>query len=77
MLILAAGIMVMILCQIFVHFIKSDDESSTAINLSVHAYILLLSAIVILNKIEWFLPMIAFYALFILAIVLRPENNQI
>ena len=76
-LILAVGILVMILCQIFVHFINSDDESSTAINLSVHAYILLLSAIIVLNKIEWLLPMIAFYTLFNLTLVLRPEKNQI
>ena len=76
-LILAAGIIVMILCQIFVHFIKSDDASSKAINLSVHAYILLLSAVVVLNKIEWLFPMIAFYILFNLTIVLRPSKNQI
>ena len=75
--ILAAGIIVMTLCQIFVHFIKSDNESSKAINLSVHAYILLLSSIVVLNKIEWLFPMIAFYVLFNLTIALRPEKNQI
>jgi geranylgeranylglycerol-phosphate geranylgeranyltransferase len=75
--ILAAGIIVMTLCQIFVHFIKSDDESSKAINLSVHAYILLLSSIVVLNKIEWLLPIIAFHVLFNITIALRPEKNQI
>ena len=41
--ILALGILIMFLCQVLVHFIKQDDESSNAISLSVHAYILLLS----------------------------------
>ena len=77
LLILAAGIIGMILCQIFVHFIKSDDESSKAINLSVHAYILLLAALVVLNKIEWLIPMIIFYILFNLTIAFRPSKNQI
>ncbi len=75
--ILFIGIIVMILCQIFVHFIKSDNESSKAINLSVHAYILLLSSIVVLNKIERLLPMVVFYVLFNLTIALRPSKNQI
>ena len=77
LLILVAGIIAMILCQILVHFIKNDDASSKAINLSVHAYILLLAAIVVLNKIEWLIPIIAFYILFNLTIVLRPSKNQI
>lgn len=75
--VLFTGIIVMILCQVFVHFIKNDSESSKAINLSVHSYILLLSAIVILNKPEWIIPMIIFYALFNLTIALRPAKNQI
>lgn len=76
-LILFVGIIVMVLCQVLVHFIKNDDESSSAINLSVHTYILLLSSIILLNKIEWFFPMIVFYGLFNLTISLRPSKNQI
>jgi len=75
--ILVIGIIVMILCQVFVHFIKNDNKSSKAINLSVHAYILLLSSIVVLNKIEWMFPMVVFYLLFNLTIALRPAKNQI
>ena len=67
----------MILCKVFVHFIKNDNEASKAINLSVHAYIILLSAVVVLNKIEWLFPMVAFYLLFNLTIALRPAKNQI
>lgn len=75
--ILVVGMVIMILCQIFVHFIKNDNESSKAITLSVHAYIILLSSIVILNKPEWIIPMIIFYLLFNLTISLRPAKNQI
>ena len=75
--ILFTGIIVMIFCQVFVHLVKNDNESSNAINLSVHAYIILLASIVVLNKIDWLIPMIAFYVLFNLTIALRPAKNQI
>src|SRR5574338_108127 len=75
--ILIIGIILMILCQIFVHLTKNDDESSKAIALSVHAYIILLSSIVMLNNPEWIIPMLTFYLLFNLTITLRPAKNQI
>jgi 4-hydroxybenzoate polyprenyltransferase len=75
--ILAIGIGAMFLCQVLVHFIKQDDESSNAISLSVHAYILLLTSIIVLNKNEWIIPMIIFYVLFNLTMVFRPAKNQI
>ncbi len=75
--ILALGILIMFLCQVLVHFIKQDDESSNAISLSVHAYILLLSSIIVLNKNEWTIPMIIFYVLFNLTMIFRPAKNQI
>ena len=75
--ILLIGSLVMFLCQVLVHFIKKDDESSNAISLSVHAYILLLSSIIVLNKQEWLIPMIIFYALFNLTMILRPAKTQI
>lgn len=74
---LVSGILVMILCQIFVHQIRNDDESSKAINLSVHAYILFLASIAVLNNPDWLLPMFFFYALFNLTIFLRPSKTQI
>ncbi len=75
--ILLIGSLVMFLCQVLVHFIKKDDESSNAISLSVHAYILLLNSIIVLNKQEWLIPMIIFYTLFNLTMILRPAKNQI
>jgi len=75
--ILALGILTMFLCQVLVHFIKQDDESSNAISLSVHAYILLLTSIIVLNKNEWIIPMIIFYVLFNLTMIFRPAKNQI
>jgi len=75
--ILAIGILIMFLCQVLVHFIKKDDESSNAISLSVHAYILLLTSIIVLNKNEWIIPMIIFYVLFNLTMIFRPAKNQI
>jgi 4-hydroxybenzoate polyprenyltransferase len=74
---LSIGILIMILCQVLIHFIKHDDESSKAISLSVHAYILLLTSIIILNKNEWLIPMIIFYVLFNLTMIFRPAKNQI
>ena len=71
------GSAAMLLCQTFVHFIKQDNESSISISLSLHAYILLLASIVIINKNEWLVPMIIFYILFNLAMILRPSKNQI
>jgi 4-hydroxybenzoate polyprenyltransferase len=71
------GIIVMVFCQTFVHFINKDDESSLVINLSVHAYIILLSSITLFNKPAWFSSIIIFYLLFNLTIYLRPSKNQI
>ena len=75
--ILALGILIMFFCQVLVYFIKQDDESSNAISLSVHAYILLLTSIIVLNKNEWIIPMIIFYVLFNLTMIFRPAKNQI
>ena len=74
---LLAGILTMIFCQILVHFIKKDTESSLAISLSVHSYILLLASIAVLNKSVWMIPMIIFYVLFNLSMYLRPSKSQI
>ncbi|MCJ7555023.1 MAG: UbiA family prenyltransferase [Ignavibacteriaceae bacterium] len=75
--ILAIGIVAMFLCQAFVHLIKNDDGSSKAISLSVHAYILLLTSIIVSNKGEWIIPMIIFYVFFNLTMIFRPAKNQI
>lgn len=75
--ILIAGIIMMVICQILVHFVKRDDEAGKAISLSVHAYILLLMSIVVLNKTDWFFPMLIFYGFFNLTMISRPEKNQI
>jgi 4-hydroxybenzoate polyprenyltransferase len=76
-LILIAGIAAMMLCQIIIHFVKRDDESGKAISLSVHAYILLLMSIIILNKNDWVIPVIMFYGLFNFTMSTRPAKNQI
>jgi 4-hydroxybenzoate polyprenyltransferase len=77
LILLSIGNLTMFLCQVLVHFIKQDDESSKAISLSVHAYIILLTSIIILNKNEWLIPMIIFYVLFNLTMIFRPAKNQI
>jgi len=71
------GTILMAFCQSLIHSVKSDDESSTAINLSVHAFIVLLSSVTLLNKSEWITPIIIFYLLFNLNIFLRPSKTQI
>lgn len=77
LILLSIGILLMLLCQVLVHLIRQDDESSNAISLSVHAYILLLTSIIILNKNDWLIPMIVFYGFFNLTMILRPEKKQI
>lgn len=75
--ILIAGIALMITCQILIHLVKNDNESGKAISLSVHAYILLLATLIVLNKNDWIIPIIIFYGLFNLTMITRPAKNQI
>lgn len=71
------GIGMLILTQISLHYVKSDAEAHIAISPCVHSYILLLSGIAVLNKQEWFIPLVVFYIFYIVTLKIRPAKNQI
>ena len=71
------GIVTTVLAQIILHSVQSDDEAHKAIVPCVHSYILLLSGLTILNKSDWFIPLLIFYILFIITLKLRPAKEQI
>jgi len=74
---LLPGFILSLIAQVQLHKVKNDDESHGSIELVVHCYILLLSSIAVSQKPEWFLPLLIFYASFIIVIKLRPMKNQI
>ena len=59
------GIGMLILTQICLHSVKSDAEAHIAISPCVHSYILLLLGLAIINKPDWFIPLLTFYLLYI------------
>ena len=71
------GIGASILTQINLHSVKSDKEAHKAISPCVHSYILMLSSLTILNKPDWFIPILVFYFLYILSMKVRPAKEQI
>jgi len=72
-----AGIGMSILTQISLHNVKTDTEAHLAIAPCVHSYILILSGLAILNRPDWFFPLITFYFLYIVTLKLRPAMEQI
>ncbi len=71
------GIGASIFSQMNLHSVKSDDEAHRAIAPCVHSYILLLSSLAILNQSEWFIPLLAFYSIYIIVLKIRPAKDQI
>jgi len=72
-----AGIGMSILTQISLHNVKTDAEAHSAIVPCVHCYILFLSGLSIINRPEWFIPLVVFYLIYILALKIRPAKEQI
>ncbi len=73
----AAGAGAEVYSQINLHFVETDDEAHKSITPCVHSYILLLSGIAVLNKSEWFIPLIVFYFLYLVIMKIRPVKQQI
>jgi geranylgeranylglycerol-phosphate geranylgeranyltransferase len=71
----AAG--VSLFAQVQLHRVTTDNEAHRAIVPVVHAYILLLSSIIISQKPEWGGFLCLFYAAFISVLKIRPATNQI
>jgi geranylgeranylglycerol-phosphate geranylgeranyltransferase len=72
-----AGIGISILTQLNLHSVRTDDEAHKAITPCVHSYILLLSSLAVLNKPDWFIPLIVFYFLYLIIMKIRPAKEQI
>lgn len=63
--------------QICLHTVTSDKEAFRAIAPCVHSYILTLSGLAIVNKLEWSVGLILFYLSYLLTLKLRPAKDQI
>jgi len=75
--VLLAGFGAVIRSQILLHSVSTDEEAHAPIALTVHGFILVLSAVALSRRPEWFLPLAVFYGLFVLALASRPEQSQI
>ncbi len=72
-----AGIAATIFTQLNLHSVHTDREAHKAIVPCVHSYILLLSSLAVLQKPEWFFPLIAFYLFYLIILKIRPAREQI
>lgn len=72
-----AGIIFLVLGQVNLHKIKSENEAYKSISPVVHSYILLLASIAAFSRPDWSLWLIMFYAAYVFTLKLRPEKNQI
>ena len=77
MLCLGGGVTASIMAQIRLHGVTRDAGAHAAIVPLVHAYVLLLSAIVCAQKPAWAIPLAIHYVLFVAIMRSRPEQSQI
>ena len=74
---LSGGIASAVRGQFLLHRVKTDEEAHPPIALTVHSYVLLLSALASSLKPGWTLPLALFYLAFVIVLKIRPERNQI
>jgi hypothetical protein len=72
-----AGITCAVIGQILLHQVRRDDEAHSPIACTVHSYILLLSAIASRQNPQWAIPLLLFYAGFLVVLSFRPARSQI
>jgi 4-hydroxybenzoate polyprenyltransferase len=72
-----AGIAATIFAQLNLHSVYADSEAHKAIVPCVHSYLLLLSSLAVLNKPDWFIPLIIFYLFYLMVLKIRPAKEQI
>ncbi len=77
LLLLIAGVSMSVLAQWRLHQVATDDQAHRSITLVVHAYILLLGAVAAAFQESWALPVVLFYAAFVVTLKLRPMTQQI
>ncbi len=66
-----------LLAQYRLHRVTRDDEAHRAIVPVVHAYLLLLSSVILSQKPEWTLFLCVFYGCFVAVLKIRPATSQI
>jgi 4-hydroxybenzoate polyprenyltransferase len=66
-----------VIAQIRLHVVQNESEAHRAISLVVHAYILLLASVAIVQKPVWSLFISLFYLGFIITMKFRPMKAQI
>jgi 4-hydroxybenzoate polyprenyltransferase len=72
-----AGIVAAVVGQARLHHVRTDSEAHRAISPVVHSYILLLSAITVMQRPAWIPAILAFYAAYVFVMNGRPEKSQI
>jgi 4-hydroxybenzoate polyprenyltransferase len=71
------GCIASLIAQIRLHTVQDESDAHRAISLVVHAYILLLASVAILQKPDWSLFISIFYLGFIITMKFRPMKEQI
>lgn len=71
------GMEMSIVTQICLHSVNTDKDAFRAIAPCVHSYILILSGLAALNKLEWSAGLLLFYLSYLLTLKLRPAKEQI
>jgi 4-hydroxybenzoate polyprenyltransferase len=74
---LAPGLVTAVVAQVRLHRVTRDREAHGPISLVVHAYILQLGALTVALKSDWILPVVLFYAAFVVTLRLRPMREQV
>jgi len=74
---LLGGLFAAVKGQILLHNVRTDDQAHPAVAATVHAYLLLLSAIAATMRPSWNLFLLIFYAVFVIVLKIRPMKTQI
>jgi 4-hydroxybenzoate polyprenyltransferase len=72
-----AGLVQAVVAQYRIHRVSTEKEAHRAIDPHLQSYILLLSCAACLHRPGYFFPLVIFYALYMLAVNLRPSRYQI
>jgi 4-hydroxybenzoate polyprenyltransferase len=75
--IFAAAVIVSGRAQVLLHGVRFDSEAHHSIALTVHSYILLLSALAVLQQPAWTLPLAVYFAAYLLVLRSRPSSEQV
>ncbi len=77
MALLTLAVMLSIAAQFQLHRVRTDQEAHGPIGLTVHVYLLGLTAISVSARPEWLLPLLVLYGAFVATLMRRPSQSQI